>query len=223
MRQGCAAGQRSTVRQSPDNKVKPLSMREYFSGRIARPPAAGSGLLALAVWLEPAAGSAQVGVPVAQSSWAGMPVLVAASVILLFFGGLLLRKFSMPLNNLERISRQMADCQLQELVSEPHTRCRLTGRIAANINELALNLQEVLLLVWNLSHQDLEALDRIAARLDREPNGNRQPITNDLEFIRKDLEEMQEIVRQFEFFNVMLRNEKLLAKPEPASMQEREE
>jgi len=200
-------------------------MRKYLFGRFARPASTGPGpaLLGLAVWLEPAAGSAQAATPVAQSPWTGVSFLVAAALILLLFGGLLLRKFSGPLHNLERISRQMAACQLQELVSEQHIKCRLTGRIGANLNELALNLQEVLLLIWNLSHQDLEALDRVAVRLGREPNGDHRPIKNDLEFIRKDLEEMQDIVRQFEFFNVVLRNEKLLAKPEPASMQEREE
>jgi hypothetical protein len=206
-------------------------MRKYLSGRLARLPAISPlrslrrppALTVLALWLLLPTGPVLAASPGGQSPWGGLALLVVGVFILVLLGGLLLIKFSAPLTELERISRQMAACQLQELVPEQNIKCRLTGRIGANINELSLNFQEVLLLVWNLSHQDLEALERIARHVEGEVSTDRQPVKKDLEFIRKDLEEMQEIVRQFEFFNVVMQDGKLLAKPEPTTVQEREE
>lgn len=189
---------------------------------FGRPNPLASALLAVPVWLALTGPAQAAGAEAGLSSWQILPVLIGLFGLLLL-GWLLTARFRATLAGLEEITAKMADCQLQNLVPEQNLKCRLTGRIGANINELALNLQEVLLLVWNLSHQDLEALNRISRRLDSGSAGELQRSQADLEFIRRDLEEMQEIVRQFEFFNVVLRDEKLLAKPEPATLHEREE
>lgn len=150
-----------------------------------------------------------------------LTVALICAVSLAGLGWYLYKKLSGSLTDLESHTRKLADGNLQELVSPETTSCKLAGRIGENVNELALNLQEVLLLVWNLSRQDLEALARAETLTEAVPNhAQRCSLGEELAFMRQDLEEMRNIVRQFEFYNVILQEEKLLAKPEPATSQD---
>jgi methyl-accepting chemotaxis protein len=205
-------------RQMSKGEGKPLSTCDYAGSREAQ-----LAVFAAVTLVFLSAGPALAATP-GEDRTGILPLALLTVVSLAFLAWHLFRRLTTPLLDLERCTRNMANGRLQELVPGENMNSRLIGRIGVNINELALNLQEVLLLVWNLSRQDLEALDRIARRLDDEPAESRQRLRGDLEFIRNDLEEMQEIVRQFKFFNVVLQDEKLLAKiPEPTTLQEREE
>jgi methyl-accepting chemotaxis protein len=153
------------------------------------------------------------------SSWGWLaPVLIIAGVVLAALVWRMHQGINRAVADLESCTRKMADGNLQALVSPETKACRMSGRIGENVNELALNLQEVLLLVWNLSRQDLEALERAETMAETVPDPEqRRRLTEELAFLRHDLQEMKNIVHQFEFYNVIMQEEKLLAKPEPAT------
>lgn len=189
--------------------------------------AASASLVLAALAISPAraaraAVECATGLPV---GWLLTGVAVTGALVIVMGVAALVWRFHQGINramaDLESCTRKMADGNLQALVSPETKACRMTGKIGENVNELTLNLQEVLLLIWNLSRQDLEVLARAENLARSGPEGeHQQALARDLDFLRRDLQEMQNIVRQFEFYNVIMQEEKLLAKPEPATPQD---
>jgi methyl-accepting chemotaxis protein len=198
-------------------EVKPLSIYIYMRKTAGSAALAATVLAALPIQTAVAADTAG-GV---LRSGALLPVALLIGVVLAALGWRLRKCTTKALADLEQCTRKMADGNLQALVSPETMACRLSGQIGENVNELALNLQEVLLLVWNLSRQDLEVLARAETLAAGGPDSDEnRGLRADLAFLRHDLEEMQNIVHQFEFYNVIMQEEKLLAKPEPATSQD---
>lgn len=194
-------------------EVKPLTIFDYLRKTIR--------LGGLALTLLPTAAAQAADSAGTLPGGALLPLALLICAALAGLGWRLYHGLAKPLTDLAQCTRQMADGNLQALVSQETLAGRLSGRIGENVNELALNLQEVLLLVWNLSRQDLEVLERAVNLAEAvEDSDKRRRLASELAFIRHDLEEMQNIVRQFEFYNVVLQEEKLLAKPEPATSQD---
>jgi len=143
-------------------------------------------------------------------------VMVCTLVLFMFF---FISKISRPLNELEKMTRDMADGRLDQLVQDTKNAGCSIGMIGENVNSLAMNLQEVLLLVWNLSEHNLTTLDQTIENLENDAALPREQIGSRLQEIKTELEQMREITRQFEFFDVTLHDKKALAKDSTANSQ----
>jgi len=143
-------------------------------------------------------------------------VMVCALVLFMFF---FINKISRPLNELEKTTSDMADGRLDRLVKDTENAGCSIGMIGENVNALAMNLQEVLLLVWNLSEHNLTILDQTIENLENNDELPREQIGSRLGEIKAELEQMQEITRQFEYFDVTLHDKKALAKDSTANSQ----
>ena len=87
------------------------------------------------------------------------------------------------------------------------------GRLSENINDLAINMQEVLLFIWNHTQQSCELLDQITDRLDTVSDAEEiiAAIQKDLARMVQDNEDLKAIVMGFSYFEIKLEHEKMLA------------
>lgn len=133
-----------------------------------------------------------------------LTLLIAAQTAALFFFHHYVIK---PLAHVHAATRQMTDGHLDSLIRI--SRQDEVGRLGESINDLAVNMQEVLLFVWNHSQQSRELFDRAAARLDApEPL---PAIQDDLEEMRQNNEDLKAIVLSFSYFEIRLEHERMLA------------
>lgn len=142
-----------------------------------------------------------------ESSLTVMAIILAGVLVLFMF--FFIRNIIQPLAKLEKITRDMADGRLDRLVLDNEHTTGSIGAISENVNALAMNLQEVLLLVWNLSDHNLGTVEMTIE--DLEKNDEEQARAH-LRQIKAELEQMQDLTRQFEFFDVTLRDNMALAK-----------
>lgn len=144
---------------------------------------------------------------------------VALVFVLITFMLFFIRKIVRPLNELENKTREMADGRLSLLVQDNKTATCAIGAIGENVNSLAMNLQEVLLLAWNLSEHNLETVEQILAGLDGDDEISPAQMRNSLNSLKAELQQMQNFTRQFEFFDVTLQGKKALAKEDSMGSQ----
>ncbi|MEN8135504.1 MAG: HAMP domain-containing protein [Thermodesulfobacteriota bacterium] len=137
--------------------------------------------------------------------------LVSVLIIFMFF---FIRNIIQPLSKLQEMTREMADGRLDLLVQDSKTASCSIGTIGENVNSLAMNLQEVLLLVWNLSEHNLGTVDQTLKALEGDGKIPREQIRSDLQSLKAELQQMQNLTQQFELFDVTLDGKKALAKEE---------
>ena len=134
--------------------------------------------------------------------------LVSILIVFMFF---FIRNIISPLNKLEKLTREMADGRLDLLVHGNSQASRSIGSIGDNVNSLAMNLQEILLLVWNHSEHNLGTIEKtleILADSTKDPD----EIKTNLLMMKNELMQMQALAKQFELFDVSLEDKKALAK-----------
>jgi hypothetical protein len=136
-------------------------------------------------------------------------ILVSAMLLFMVF---FIRNIIIPLGKLERMTRDMADGRLDRLVHDDGKAGCSIGIIGENVNSLAMNLQEVLLLVWNLSEHNLKTVDEAITTLEKPEGISREEVVDRLQRLKAELEQMQGLTGQFEFFDVALRDRKAVAK-----------
>ncbi len=139
-------------------------------------------------------------------------VIFLAVIVGIFF---LIRNVIKPLDEIGRAAFKMAHGHLDEMV--PVRSRNEIGKIGELINDLAIDLQEILLHVWNHTGQDIVLLNRIAAIMNSQPGGNGMPpeIREDFYFVRQDIEDMRDMVKAFNYYNVRLHEEKVLVNDYP--------
>lgn len=112
-----------------------------------------------------------------------------------------------PLAHVHAATRQMTDGHLDILARI--ARQDEIGRLGESINDLAVNMQEVLLFVWNHSQQSRELFDQTAERLAApEPLPT---IQDNLKKMRQNNEDLKAIVLSFSYFEIRLEHERMLA------------
>ena len=112
-----------------------------------------------------------------------------------------------PLAHVHAATRQMTDGHLDILARI--ARQDEIGRLGESINDLAVNMQEVLLFVWNHSQQSRELFDQTAERLAApEPL---PAIQDNLKKMRQNNEDLKAIVLSFSYFEIRLEHERMLA------------
>ncbi len=140
-------------------------------------------------------------------------ILVVAVLFLCVVASMFLfyRNFIRPVDEIGKAVYKMANGHLDSMV--PVCSGGEIGKIGELINDLAINLQEILLHVWNHTGQDIVLLDRIVKVCGTKSGGNGIPdeIKNDLRIVRQDIEDMQNMVKAFDYYNIRFEKEKIIA------------
>jgi HAMP domain-containing protein len=129
-------------------------------------------------------------------------LLCAEAAALLVFRAQVLK----PLAEVQGATRQMTDGHLDHL-SRIQRKDEI-GRLGETVNDLAVNMQEVLLFVWNHSQESRELLERAAQRADAPPDSE---LAEDFEKLREENESLKDIVTSFSYFEIRLEHERMLA------------
>ena len=105
----------------------------------------------------------------------------------------------------------MADGRLDELI-RVKTLGEI-GKIGEFINDIAMNLQEIMLHVWNHTKHDILILDRIVGIIKSQPDGNGlfQEISEDFRIVKEDIENMRSMVEDFDYYGVRLKDGRTIA------------
>ncbi|MCI5149808.1 MAG: HAMP domain-containing protein [Candidatus Electrothrix sp. MAN1_4] len=120
-----------------------------------------------------------------------------------------------PLTEMQGASRLMADGHLETL--NHIQRADEIGALGENINDLAMNMQEVLLFVWNHTRLSRDLLENIADdlnfSLDTEMSDSlvKNKTQRDINTMHLNNEDLQSIVMSFSYFEIKLHNEKMVS------------
>jgi methyl-accepting chemotaxis protein len=120
-----------------------------------------------------------------------------------------------PLAEMQAASRLMADGHLETL--NHMKRADEIGSLGENINDLAINMQEVLLFVWNHSRLSRDILENIAGdlnfSLDMEMPDTivKNDIQKDVTQMHRNNEDLKSIVMSFSYFEIKLEDEKMVS------------
>ena len=138
-------------------------------------------------------------------------IFLTVSVAIFVF----MRRIIKPLDEIGRATFKMANGQLDEPV--PVRKHNDIGKIGECINDLAIDLQEILLHVWNHTRQDIVLMERIAPMMSSEHVANSLPaqFREDFYLVKQDIEDMRDMVKAFNYFNVRLDKEKVLVNETP--------
>ena len=150
-----------------------------------------------------------------------------SSLLLLLLGGLLLntclgylwyrilsRKFDRSLVVILRALEQLARGQLNETVSIDTA--DEFGRMGASINELAANLQELLLYIWKQTGKCLTMLEYIHQNPDlRQDRRLTLESLGYLEQLTESVDDLREMAKSYVFYDVSLDSNKAYAINEP--------
>ena len=147
--------------------------------------------------------------------WASAIALAAVSLLLCLLAAatfLFQRQVLKPLADVKASAQEMTDGHLDRL--SRIKRSDEIGRLAETINDLAVNMQEVLLFVWNHSQQSRELLERASEQLEAAPAAESAALAavrEDLALLRQDNEELRLIVTSFSYFEIRLEHERMMA------------
>ena len=120
-----------------------------------------------------------------------------------------------PLAEIQAASRLMADGHLETL--NQVKRADEIGSLGENINDLAVNMQEVLLFVWNHSRLSRDLLENIAEDLqfslstEQSESEKENSIEKDINAMHRNNEDLKSIVMSFSYFEIKLEDEKMVS------------
>ncbi|MCI5164557.1 MAG: HAMP domain-containing protein [Candidatus Electrothrix sp. GM3_4] len=120
-----------------------------------------------------------------------------------------------PLTEMQAASKLMAEGHLETL--NYIKRADEIGSLGENINDLAVNMQEVLLFVWNHSRLSRDLLENISNDLnfplDTEEPGFKieNGIQEDISKMYRNNEDLKSIVMSFSYFEIKLEDEKMVS------------
>ncbi len=139
-------------------------------------------------------------------------ILVMALVLILMIAAMIvfIRNIVEPLDTMAKCARKIASGHLNETV--PIRYDDEIGKIGELLNELSINLQEILLHLWNSTGQNIALLDNMYAIICSQADSCKsRQLEEDIECVRQDMETLQEMVKTFDFYNVELSDGRLLA------------
>ncbi|MDM8515901.1 HAMP domain-containing protein [Desulfobacterales bacterium HSG16] len=160
-------------------------------------------------------------------------VTLMAFLLMLTVLHLFIRNVVDPLDKMAIITREMAEGRLDQLL--PIKTRGDIGHIGSLINELAMNLQEILLYAWNNTTYTLRILDKIEQchnpenskdnRNDSCANEIRDEkirdekmqdgVEENIGMIREHLEDMRSMIRAFDYYDVRIEDDKVLGENVP--------
>ena len=139
---------------------------------------------------------------------AGGLLLVIASLAALYM--FIVRRIVHPLECTAAAARQMVNGRLDAAVPVHDT--HEIGCIGEMVNDMGVNLQELVLLVWNQTGSILQTIERIRIQLDSpQPEETGGEIQADLQSVRHNLGTLQSVVQSFDLYDVRLTGRKAVA------------
>jgi methyl-accepting chemotaxis protein len=127
-------------------------------------------------------------------------LMIAATAGVFIF---LYRRVARPLEKAAEVAERMAEGHLGETL--PNHPPNEIGRIGESINSLAVNFQEMLILVWNQTDNAIARLRRTTGQVGTAGVHDLSPdMVTDLTSARQDLETMRMMVRSFDLYDVAI-------------------
>ena len=139
-----------------------------------------------------------------------MLISLSGSAILSF---LMIRNIVGRLDEITKVAGKIAKGHLDETV--PIYQCDEIGTIGRVVNDLAVNLQEILLLLWNQTQNCLGQLNQAYENNERN-NKTSTNLDERFQHMRNGLEDMQTMIRSFDFYGVRLEDGKLITRQDRA-------
>jgi methyl-accepting chemotaxis protein len=137
-------------------------------------------------------------------------LLVCLSVnAILFF--LMIRNIVSRLEEVKKVADKIAMGHLNEVFpSHQYDEIGIIGRF---FNDVVVNLQEILLLLWNQTQSCLGYLDHLDGKYEKN-NKTSNNLDERLQQMRHSLEDMQTMIRSFDFYGVYFEDGKLVTRQE---------
>ena len=138
--------------------------------------------------------------------WGAALIITTVGGVFIFLNGRIAR----PLAKTAAAVERMAEGCLETTI--PDDSPNESGRIGASVNGLAVNFQEVLILVWNQTDNAITRIRRTVRQLTPGIEKSLSPdMLEDLASARQDLETMQMMVRSFDLYDVAITESDVLA------------
>ena len=139
-------------------------------------------------------------------------IILGAVLIITISGGIFLflyARIARPMETMAATAGRMAEGCLGATI--PDHLPNEIGRVGASVNSLAVNFQEVLILVWNQTEDALSKIRRTTHHVTPGGDGHVAPdIVAELNAARQDLETMQMMVRSFDLYDVAITDKDVL-------------
>ncbi len=146
------------------------------------------------------------------------PVLLTGSLVLLLFTLIvgmifLLRNIIIPLENIADAVRRINEGHLDKSI--PIQAKDEIGHVIESINDMSVNMQEILLYIWNNNQQNFKLIDSMEEQLNKYLDNKTilSQLKKDIARIRQNNEEVQTLVTTFNYFEVKLEHEKMVSDP----------
>ncbi|CAB5115935.1 hypothetical protein D3OALGA1CA_2271 [Olavius algarvensis associated proteobacterium Delta 3] len=141
-------------------------------------------------------------------------LMVATAAVLVVMLALVLafiKKVIKPIDQVGEAADRIAKGQLGALA--PIDDNGEVGKIAEHINDMAMNLQEILLMVWNHTGRNRQRLELMTEMLRQHSNGDSLPdeFVERLRVLSTEVEDLQRFVEAFDYYDVRLTCGKTLA------------
>ncbi len=121
------------------------------------------------------------------------------------------RSILIPLEKLRYTLQRMTEGQLDLPLSIRSN--NEVGQVGELVNDLSINIQEVLLYIWNYTQQQFSLLDRITKKivLPATADQNLSVLNQDVGEMQRNAEELQAIVTAYDYFEVKLEQDKMVS------------
>jgi methyl-accepting chemotaxis protein len=128
-----------------------------------------------------------------------------------------MRQINRPIHAIQHAIDRLAQGKLNETVMIESG--DEVGQIGSGLNELAANLQELLLYVWKQTGQSMTLLDQMKHKLDLpDQNGSSAAEQREkMEQVVKSIESLREMAKAYVFYDVCLDGDKAIAIEQPGS------
>lgn len=170
--------------------------------------------------------SPSAGQAVAAAQWTALKfrlyLLFTTGLVVIIAGGYLwirvvTRRFNRPIRVIHQALSRLASGKLNETVSLETT--DEFGQIGAGINELAANLQELLLYIWKQTGECNDLLEQIKENTTGNPTQTPNSVNPDqLHKLDEAIQNLREMAKAYVFYEVRLDGEQALAVNEPGKV-----
>jgi len=138
--------------------------------------------------------------------------VISAVLVFTLAGGILIiiRKVAKPIDEMGQAAELIAGGPLDVIL--PDRTFAEIRKVGLLVNDLAMNLQEILLLTWNHTVEHRESLQRLADVLAQPDNGiMATACRTEIAVLSRKVENMRAMVKAFDFYDVRLSEATLLS------------
>lgn len=140
-----------------------------------------------------------------------MVITVVVLVVMVSLALVFIEKIAKPIDQVGAAADKIAKGQLDALGSINSS--GEVGKIADFMHDMAMDLQEILLLVWNHTGRNRQGLEHMSEMLRQHSNGDRLPdeFMERLTSLSREVEDLQRFIEAFDYYDVRLTHGKALA------------